>query len=130
MYISYHYITRKQPKHNFEKRYGVITILDVLGTKGSWKDKEKMQRLTNWSHLLDELDNFLYKRGNKILKVQLAVVSDTIFLLCSIKTTNEELPLHLVKHPINLIPSVISLFFPKFMNNGIYKRFNGYWSIL
>ena len=55
----------KQSKHNFEKRYGVITILDAIRPKGSWKDKEKMQRLTNWSHFLDELDNFLYKRGNK-----------------------------------------------------------------
>ena len=26
------------PQYNFDKRYGVITILDVLGTKGSWKD--------------------------------------------------------------------------------------------
>lgn len=77
--------------------------------------------------------NFLYKGGNKILKVQLFydqeldlrydldIVSNTLYLLCSIKTTNEELPLHLVKHPINLITSVYH-YFPKFMNNGIYLR--------
>jgi hypothetical protein len=39
----------------------------------------------------------------------------------SIKTTNEELPLHLVKYPINLIASVYH-YFPKFMNNWIYLR--------
>ena len=82
---------------------------------------------------MNELYNFLYKRGNKILKVQLfydqeldlrydlAIVSNTLYLLFSIKTTNEELPLHLVKHHINLITSVYH-YFPKSMNNGIYLR--------
>ena len=122
-----------QPQHNFDKRYGVITILDALGTKGSWKDKEKMERLRNWSSITDELDDFLYTKANEIIKVQpvygqeldlrydLAIVSDTIFLLCSIKTTNEVSP-QLLKNSIAFIAAVLTVFFPKFMKKGIYLR--------
>ena len=122
-----------QPQHNFDKRYGVITILDALGTKGSWKDKEKMERLRNWSSITDELDDFLYTKANEIIKVQpvygqeldlrydLAIVSDTIFLLCSIKTTNEVSP-QLLKKSIAFIAAVLTVFFPKFMKKGIYLR--------
>jgi len=35
----------KQSKHNFEKRYGVITILVAIRPKGSWKDKEKNAKI-------------------------------------------------------------------------------------
>jgi hypothetical protein len=38
-------LQEKQSKHNFEKRYGVITILVAIRPKGSWKDKEKNAKI-------------------------------------------------------------------------------------
>jgi hypothetical protein len=39
------------PLENIEKKYGLVIFLDVLGTKGMWKERDPTEIITDYRYL-------------------------------------------------------------------------------
>jgi len=75
---------------NYLEKYGIVILLDSLGTKGIWKERDPKDVLINWSALIGSLETDKGLAKKKNITLEYHAFSDTIIITLAGKN-NEEL---------------------------------------
>ncbi len=88
-------------KIQHSKQYGAICILDALGTKGIWKQKNPQEVIANWEYFVNVLDDHFSDARKNGFVFNLYAFSDTLILTCSGKHPIEKLLYELGVHVLS-----------------------------
>lgn len=69
-------------KITYSKKYGAICILDALGTKGVWKQRNPESVIENWENYVNAVERNL-KISNNQINYNIYAFSDTLIITCS-----------------------------------------------
>jgi hypothetical protein len=89
-------------KTSYSKKYGAICILDALGTKGIWKQKDPENVIQNWERFVTTIENNIIK-NDKGIEYSLYAFSDTLIITASGKLSLEKLLFGLSVHLATLV---------------------------
>lgn len=111
-------------------RFGTVVFLDMLGTRGIWKNRDPKDVLQNYKSILDSFADgidFLNKKTGaweefrEFVKFEMTAFSDTIIITGSLPDAKREIPLMvgLVTYATSLL---MPLIIPSAIANNIYMR--------
>jgi len=74
------YVDREIPKELPPKEFGIVVLLDFLGTKGIWKQPQSRQLIKKWIEFIQSFENEITSKLKNFGKTSFDAFSDTIII--------------------------------------------------